>query len=569
MSEFNWDDFKTVTQETAPKPQDDFNWDNFETVKPQKTPQSESLARGIAQGGSLGFADEISGGVEALWEKSKGNPTEFGKLYQIYRDESRENFKKAQQDNPGTYLTGELGAGIATAFIPGVAAAKGAKLASMAGRAAGFGGVAGAGYSEADNIGDLALDTAKGAAIGGATAAAAPLLGKAAVRVGDKAKGLSKRFAARAIGAERGTIKQLAKTPEAQKKALDELGDYVLRNKLLSPLASTDDLISRNNAVKEAAMNARKAAYDKIDEAGKSTFNPLDVATKVEKKVLDGQNRNYLDTQNLIKKLDPELENIMSRGDGNIPLSEAQKLVEKLGKKSKFDTSRSNESNDLAKTVYNTVRDAINDAAEKSGDSIDLGKVVKDANKTYSTAKSADKLLGNKFAREEGNKLMGITDWSVVGGGLPTAIATGGQSAAITAGTVGTKKALERFGSQNAALLLDKTSKVLSQSPKAVNAAQRNPVLLDQIAGQPIKNELFPALKNVAEEKQKGPEKWANDGAKKLIDSGIDQKLIEQLKQDRRGRELLIDASRVSPGSKGMDGVMKRIRTGYLNKGDQ
>ena len=42
-------------------------------------------------------------------------------------------------------------------------------------------------------------------------------------------------------------------------------------------------------------------------------------------------------------------QNILSRGDGNISMESAQELVSNLGKKAKFDASRSTESNDLAK----------------------------------------------------------------------------------------------------------------------------------------------------------------------------------------------------------------------------
>ena len=43
---------------------------------------------------------KIAGGVEALWNKAKGNPEEFGKLYKNFRDESRAKFKVAEETNP-------------------------------------------------------------------------------------------------------------------------------------------------------------------------------------------------------------------------------------------------------------------------------------------------------------------------------------------------------------------------------------------------------------------------------------------------------------------------------------
>lgn len=123
----------------------------------------ESAARGLVQGGTLGFADEISGGAEALWQKAKGDPTEFGKLYQTLRDESRANFDKAQKDNPSAYTAGEVGGGLATAAIPfGGTATLGKAL--LAG--ARTGAVASLGASTADNAADMVEDVAKGTAMG-------------------------------------------------------------------------------------------------------------------------------------------------------------------------------------------------------------------------------------------------------------------------------------------------------------------------------------------------------------------------------------------------------------------
>lgn len=566
MAGFDWDQF----EDAKPAQQkNSINWDEFETVSEQpKIGQGESLARGAAQGATLGFADEISGGAEALWQKANGDPTQFGKLYESFRDQSRENFKKAEDANPKTYLAGEIGTGIATAFIPGVAAAKGAKLAQVAGRAAGIGATAGAGYSKADNALDLGKDIAVGGALGGATAMAAPLLGKFAAKAGERVKGSAERFAARAIGAERGTIKKIGqdKVQQAGRHALDE--------GIITPLASTDDMISRNEGIKTGAMNSRQAAYEKIDKANASTFNPLEVSSKLEQKVLDGKNRAHLDTQDLIKKLDPEIENILSRGDGNISMQEAQDLVSNLGRKAKFDSSRSTEANDLAKTVYHSVRDAINESAEKGSEKVNLGKIVKESNKRFATSKDVEKLLENKQAREQGNKLMGLTDWGLVGGSAPLAVMTGGATAPATVAALGAKKVLERYGSQNAALALDKTSKVLSKAPEISKSISRNPIISSQLSPETKVKELYPVLKNVAEsedEPKKGPQKWMKDGASIIqkSDNSISQSQIDELMKTKKGQDLLIQASDLKPGSKAMDSIMKKIRTGYLNKGDQ
>jgi len=122
---------------------------------------------------------------------------------------------------------------------------------------------------------------------------------------------------------------------------------------------------------------------------------------------------------------------------------------------------------------------------------------------------------------------------------------------------------------------LDQSSKAASGVKEVAKAEPFVPATKTAVTNtvlnfkRPESNVLPFQAPKAADAKPKGEEKWANDGAKKLIDSGIDQKLIEQLKQDPKGKKLLIEASDLTPGSKGMEGVMKRIRTAYLNKGDQ
>lgn len=67
----------------------------------------------------------------------------------------------------------------------------------------------------------------------------------------------------------------------------------------------------------------------------------------------------------------------------------------------------------------------------------------------------------------------------------------------------------------------------------------------------------------------KGPDKWANDGLKKLQehDSSAfqDPAVIEQLKKSKKGRDLLIKASDLDPGTKAMDKILKQIKSANLN----
>lgn len=541
---------------------------NKMSERPKDSPSKiESALRGAAQGASLGFADEIVGGVKAFGKDMVDAVTGKGSAdgdYKQFRDEYRQADKSAKDENPASYTSGEIGGGLATVFIPGMGVVKGAKILNLAKQGAAIGGVAGAGYSESGDLSGIAKDAAVGAAIGAAAPYALKGAGKVIKGAGRGAKNSAERFAARAVGAERGTIKKYG----ADK--VQQAGRYALDNKIITPINSTDDLISRNNATKSAAMNTRKAAYEQIDDAGRSTFTPLEVAEQVESKVIGELNRKHNDTQTLIKKLEPELENILSRGNEPIPMVEAQVLVERLGKKAKFDTSRSNEANELAKDIYHTVRRAINDAAEKGSESINLGDVVKKANKDFSSAKVVEALLENKHAREQGNKLFSLTDNIILGGGAGGAVVSGGASIPATAGLIGLKKGLERFGSQNSALLLDKIGNVLSKAPSAAKAAQRAPLASQNVIAKPFRSstrELAHVAKN--ENPKKGPKKWANDGFEKVKKQLKDESKIKEFEkskssmlQNKKLKNLFISASSLKPGSKAMNKIIAEIENG-------
>lgn len=131
-----------------------------------------SFFRGLLQGATLGFADEIAGAAESAFTD---------KTYEQARNESRRNFKAAEDANGGWYMAGDIAGAVGTSLIPGVAAAKGAGAIAKgakaftkmgaAKQAAIQSGIAGAGSSEATDAAGVAWDAGKSAAIGAGTGA--------------------------------------------------------------------------------------------------------------------------------------------------------------------------------------------------------------------------------------------------------------------------------------------------------------------------------------------------------------------------------------------------------------
>jgi len=154
-----------LQSKTQEQSSEGFDPDQYLKSKQEPVSELESAGRGALQGTTFGFADEAAGGVEALWEKAKGNPTAFGELYKKHRDESRANFKKAEQDNPNSYLAGEVAGSIATAAIPFGSTATLAKAAKTGAR---IGALSSLGQSEAEDASGTIKDVFTGAGMGAA-----------------------------------------------------------------------------------------------------------------------------------------------------------------------------------------------------------------------------------------------------------------------------------------------------------------------------------------------------------------------------------------------------------------
>lgn len=180
------------------------------------TGKAKSFASGVGEGVSFGFGDEIAGALGGLAsylpgeegsmaDRMRGRP--LADRYRAVRDMTRATSAQAKQENPRTFLGGELvGAAapavatLGTASAP-AAAGLGARLLAGAGRGALQGAAFGLGSSDADltrgDVGGAALDTGIGAVLGGGLGAAGTGAG-AAAKAGLKAYAL--RGLEKAIG---------------------------------------------------------------------------------------------------------------------------------------------------------------------------------------------------------------------------------------------------------------------------------------------------------------------------------------------------------------------------------
>lgn len=156
---------------------------------------AESAVAGARQGATLGFSDEIGGGIQAGLDKLLGGVSDVdaelaaqgfegsllpdaSSVYKQARDENRAIDKAAEAANPGAYFAGELGGGLVSGgglakagILKSTNLAKNApmiqKMIASGKLGAKAGAAAGLGASESEDATGMAVDTAIGAGLGG------------------------------------------------------------------------------------------------------------------------------------------------------------------------------------------------------------------------------------------------------------------------------------------------------------------------------------------------------------------------------------------------------------------
>jgi hypothetical protein len=409
---------------------------------------------------------------------AEGGPTLKGKdlldAYRSARDRERGVLEKQSKENEGASLTGDIAGAIVS---PINKLAKGASLARGGAR---IGAVTAFGGSDANDMGGLGKDTLIGAGLGGVLGKAAdkasPYLEKGVQKMSSGARSMAEKLMGRALGAERGTIKSLGmdKVQKAGGQMLDDGGVGMFSN--------TEDLMAKNEALKTKGGKLMGEAYDAIDDASASTFNPLEVAGKVDDQ-LGGFYRSPIN-RGETNQLENTLESILMRGDGNIPIKEAQALKEELGKVANWkNTLNPTDKEKMAREAYQIVNGSIDDAVSNGANAIDragLSETLSKGKDIYGKASTAEKLLQNKQAREQGNNFFGLTDTITGGAALGYGGVTDDWKGA--GGIMLAKKGLQKYGAQSAAIGLNKVSKMLMQSPRLADLAAKSPQAFNSLA---------------------------------------------------------------------------------------
>jgi hypothetical protein len=265
---------------------------------PPQISKTESAIRGGAQGLMFGFPDEATALLESI---TKGVP------YEKSLEESRMAYKQAQEANPITYTGSEIAGGVLPALIPGVGqAVTGAKLGRLAIAGAGTGALSGLGYSEGQDIGQVAKDVAIGGILGGGL----PVLGRGIAKGVQSLKPAADEAIKTSLtgftGKTRAFLDQIEKNPE-QVKRIEEKFAGDLQTEVLPEISmKIDRFVERNPFAQKAKANS-KLSVEKIPENVRVNKKPaIDEIDKVlnvlKKDTVTNTSREAQETLNVYKQ---------------------------------------------------------------------------------------------------------------------------------------------------------------------------------------------------------------------------------------------------------------------------
>lgn len=477
----------------------------------------EAAVRGFANAGTLGFVDEISGAGGAIKDAwRKGTLKDVGSDYSNNRDRYREQDDAAYDQNKLAYGAGYGVGSIATAVL--APAASSIKGAAAIGAGLGALGSAGGGTDVGQTdltkgqYGDFAKQVGMGAALGGALGGATQSIVKP-----EAAGDLSKYFAYRSTGGLKSDINKLYSTTpkEVGQTLLDEGviptfgrrgGDEIKGNvqnavnkysdkndEILSQLDKTggfdvDRFIAKvsgeiDTAKKSPSLDVKKYGenlQERLDAYKDSFISKVRNEIETARKNPNPQYQTYAEdlSDRLSQYLKPKNVSDTQNGGGLIdlltdsnenltknPLTQSfQQTVDDrrlLQDAAKYRPSVDNTANEAAKKISSLLNESIDEQAGNR-----LGKDFADqyqANRfQQKKLLDADRAIGQSQQREQANKLLGITDYSVLGGGGAASLATANPGVGLaTIGAVGAKKLAENYGDAFAANVLSKAAKVI------------------------------------------------------------------------------------------------------------
>ena len=253
---------------------------------------TEAAARGFTQGATLGFADELAGGLaatKALFTPGKSLSEEYTKA----RDLRRQADKMSEAEQPGEYLTGEIVGSVASP-----SPIKGAGIGKVLTRGAVEGATAGLGSAEGDVL-EQAKSTVTGAGIGagfGAAAKGLETVGKKMFSGADKAVGSMGEGRATQFVEDPAKFRLAEEVPQRISEKKREFGELATGTK--RQIKGDLVMAEKKAARKYETLKGALAKFDSpVDEANDAAAMGRTILADTKKNAfIDDESRKLLET---------------------------------------------------------------------------------------------------------------------------------------------------------------------------------------------------------------------------------------------------------------------------------
>jgi hypothetical protein len=438
----------------------------------------DSAGRGLAQGASFGLRDEGAGFLKSPSGALKEIANKFGahfsdddiEAYKQERDASRGLDLAAKQANPKSFLAGELGGGVATSLVPGLGIAEGAGLAKTLGTTAAQGAAYGLGGSEREELGDIALDTLKGGGAGLAAGAAGIAAAKGIESAAPVIGNFIKRSAAPLDdAAENLAVKATGATGRQSAQFADDAGRELLDRGLVKFGDTPGKIAERVGAANEEAGRAIGSSLESLEGRGVSV-DLGNIKKGIENKIAELS--EVPGNEKIIRQLESELENLVGRGQSNLPISKAELAKRNYQAQTNY-ASPEAEKKSTAQ-IANLFKKEVEETALRADPSL-AGKFT-EGKKTYGLLSPIQEAAEKRAATQAQSPFGGLGDFAAAAAGVPGGI--GGSALGVAA-----KRMLAPRLASSGAVTADFLANIAKQSPEALgkfsnifqSALQRGP----------------------------------------------------------------------------------------------
>ena len=236
----------------------------------QRSPLQSGLM-GISQGATFGLADEAIARLESIRSQYTDKPRSYEDVLQ----EAKGMYKQASEQNPASYLTGEIGAGVVTPIGPSANLAKLGRsgfgktipsLGKLTGIGAGTGALSGLGYSEGKDIGEVARDIGIGGALGGAL----PVIGMGLSKAKEYLHKISdiaiKKGLQGGLGVSSELLTEAEKNPKAVEKIMKVYAGENIKKDIIPAKANVVESFMSDNPIAKRAIKNSKLAVESIPD---------------------------------------------------------------------------------------------------------------------------------------------------------------------------------------------------------------------------------------------------------------------------------------------------------------